>query len=188
MRNVVAALTFLLALPAAIGCGTTPAAPVQVASASQPSCEAKPSIVVLMRHAEKASEDGDPELSDKGQERAKRVATLLGAAGATQLFATEVKRTQQTLAPLAERTHQKVQVRQARQSAALAAELRALPPGSVAVVAHHSNGVPGLAKALGVEINGVHEGAIAHDAFGRVFVIASGCGARPASYIELSSD
>lgn len=145
-------------------------------------------MVILMRHAEKASEEADAELSDKGRERARRIANLLANTGATRLFATEVKRTQQTLAPLAERTQQKLLVRPAREVAALGGELAAMPPGTVAIVAHHSNGVPGVAKALGVSISGVSDGAMAHEAFGRVFVIAPSCGARPASYVELSSD
>jgi len=176
-----------------LGCGPTtqaaapaPAAPVLTSIGA--SCDAKPVMVILMRHAEKASEDPDAELSDQGRERARRIANLLANTGATRLFATEVKRTQQTLAPLAERTQQKVLVRPARELATLGGELAAMPPGTVAVVAHHSNGVPGVAKALGVSISGVSDGALAHGAFGRVFVIAPSCGTRPASYVELSSD
>ena len=163
-----------------LGCrpATQAAAPVPGAAVpppNGPSCDAKPVMVILMRHAEKASEDADTELSDKGRERARRIANLLANTGATRLFATEVKRTQQTLAPLAERTQQKVLVRPAREIATLGGELAAMPPGTVAVVAHHSNGVPGLAKALGVSISGVSDGAMAHEAFGRVFVIAPSC-------------
>ncbi len=187
----------LLSLFAA-ACGAPPpsanapsTAPAQAPAAAGQRCDATPAVVVLMRHGEKASDDADAELSDIGQARAQRAAELLAASGATRLFATDVKRTQQTLAPLAARLQRSVEVRPAKATADLARELATLPPGTVAVVAHHSNGVPPLAEALGVEISGVEKtyagSALPHDAYGRVFVVVLGCGSRRARLIELST-
>ena len=188
------AATALLAI-LAYGCGAPPpsptapsTAPAQAPAAPGQRCDAPAPVVVLMRHAEKASEEADAELSEVGQVRARRVAELLASSGATRLFATDVKRTQQTLAPLAERLKRPVEVRPAKATADLARELAALPPGTVAVVAHHSNGVPPLARALGAPIPDVDASdALAHDAFGRVFVVVLGCGTRKAALVELSS-
>ena len=60
--------------------------------------------VFLVRHAEKAKDDPrDPTLSDAGRRRAEALDALLVRVDVTHLFATEYKRTQQTLEPLAGR-------------------------------------------------------------------------------------
>ncbi|MBL8606565.1 MAG: histidine phosphatase family protein [Myxococcales bacterium] len=182
----------LLGALAIVGCGApaTSDAPARppAALASAPACASAPAVVVLVRHAEKASEEGDPDLSDAGRARAARFARLFARSSPTHLFASDARRTQATLAPLAQATGRAVIVRPAKATNALGEELRALEPGSLAVVAHHSNGLPTLARALGVELSGVHEGAIAHDAYGRVFVVVLGCGDRPPRLVELGTD
>ncbi len=180
-------LAALAGMLAAAACAT-PAAPRSAPVVGQPKCAGPPAVVVLMRHAEKASEEGDPELSEAGRARAARVASLLAPSAPTHLFASDAKRTQATLAPLARVTGRPVTVRPARSTAALGAELRGLEPGALAVVAHHGNGVPVLARALGVELTGVRDGALAHDAYGRVFVVVLGCGDGPPRHFELDSD
>ena len=67
----------------------------------------------------------------------------------SHLFASEYNRTQQTLAPLAARSGLEVMQRSARQPKALIRELRALPDGAVAIIAGHSNTIPGLVCDLG---------------------------------------
>ena len=148
-------------------------------------CADRPVTVVVTRHAEKASEAKDAELSEVGRSRALRLRDLLAASGASRLYATDVVRTQETLAPLAEALHRTVEVRPAGAVGALARELSSLEPGTVAVVAHHSNGVPGLVRALGAELGGLEGGMLAHDSFDRVFVLTLGCGVRKTSLVEL---
>ncbi|MEZ6018306.1 MAG: phosphoglycerate mutase family protein [Planctomycetota bacterium] len=112
--------------------------------------------VVLLRHAEKATDDPrDPSLSEAGVARAARVSELFANAGVTHVFASEFRRTRDTVAPLAARAGVEVVAHPARDVTGLAAQLRALPAGSVAVVAGHSNTVPALAAALGVELPGL---------------------------------
>ena len=67
--------------------------------------------------------------------RATRLATMLGTTHVTRLVASDVKRTQQTLQPLAEKLHEPIDVRPANRSADLIRELRDAPPGSTTVVA-----------------------------------------------------
>src|SRR5262245_32098923 len=101
---------------------TAPSAPTPVASApSVPAaaCPAGRATVVLVRHAEKAGPAPDTEISPRGAERARRVAAMLGSSGVTRLVATEMKRTQQTLAPLAARLGQKTEIFPAREVDAL---------------------------------------------------------------------
>lgn len=151
-----------------------------------------PHAVVLVRHAEKAAVDPqerDPDLSAQGHERAARLASLLGKSAVTRLVATEYKRTQQTLAPLAAKLGKTVDVRRAAQTSDLVRELREAPPGSTTVVATHSNVLPMMVKELG---GGVlrdlgPDGFLPESEFGRVIVMSVGC-STSASVVELSSD
>ena len=146
--------------------------------------------VILVRHAEKVSDDKDPDLSDAGRARASRLAVLLGRSGVTRLVATDLKRTQQTLAPLAEAVGKPIDVRAAKETDALAKELRETPPGAVVVVAHHSNGIPRIARSMGVVPRGLGatDDALPETEFGRIMVMSLGCDRTHASVVELSSD
>lgn len=95
--------------------------------------------VFVVRHAEKGPETPDPSLTDAGRRRADALARTLTDAHVTALFASEFKRTQETLAPLGKAAGVTVTVVNAGKMDDLIAKLRALPPGSRAVVATHSN-------------------------------------------------
>lgn len=112
-----------------------------------------PSLVFLVRHAEKATDDPkDPTLSEAGHLRASELARVLRNAGVTHLFSSEYKRTHQTLEQLSQELGLGISEVSSRATDAQAAALRALPPGSIAVVAGHSNTLPQLAHALGAEL------------------------------------
>lgn len=110
--------------------------------------------VVLVRHAERADTAAggapmmaaDPDLSDAGHARARRLAGMLRDAGITAIFVTEFKRTQQTAAPLAAALKLTPTVVKAADTAALVARLKAAT-GHVLVVGH-SNTVPEITAAL----------------------------------------
>ncbi len=107
-------------------------------------------VVVLVRHAEKVSEEADAELSAAGRARAERLAALLAPRQAEALFASHRRRTRQTLEPLAKRSGLPIQVRKAGEEAALAAEILARWKGRTVIVCGHSNTLGPLAAALGV--------------------------------------
>lgn len=149
---------------------TSPAPPAADAVA------ARPTTVILVRHGEKAGDDPrDPGLSPAGEARALALARLLGHAGVTHLFASEYRRTQATLRPLAGATGHAPVIIPAADGAALLAALAALPDGAIAVVAGHSNTVPGLVTALGGEARGAPPGPsgpqLPDDAHDRLFVV-----------------
>lgn len=109
----------------------------------------QPITVVLARHAEKAAEPkDDPPLSAAGERRAGRLADLLEKSGVTALYATDTRRTQQTLAPLAARLGLTVTVVSAKDTAAMAQAILGHPGGTV-VVAGHSNTLGPILEALG---------------------------------------
>ena len=58
--------------------------------------------VVIVRHGEKVSPNGDPDLSPAGQARARALAASLAGAKVALVLATPLKRTQQTGQPTAE--------------------------------------------------------------------------------------
>jgi broad specificity phosphatase PhoE len=112
-------------------------------------------VVVVVRHAEKGTDDPtDPSLSDGGRARAQALAAALAGAGVDAVYTTQYRRTQLTATPAAEAAGVPVQVRPIdaktlpTYDADLARDLRALPPGSTALVVGHSNTVPTLVRAI----------------------------------------
>jgi phosphohistidine phosphatase SixA len=160
---------------AATGVAFVSAARAQDGGAPAPLTQAvEPIDVFVLRHAEKGAGDPqDPELSEAGTARAGALARLLGAAGVTHLFASEFRRTQHTLAPLAAALGLEVVVAPARDVDALAARIAELPNGSVVVVCGHSNTTPQLVDRL-VRLGGAPSTAaprpnLAESEFDRVF-------------------
>lgn len=135
--------------------------------------------VFLVRHAEKAKDDPrDPTLSEAGKARAEALARLLGPSGVGHLFATPYRRTRETLEPLSRAAGPDalpVTVLDAADVQATARAVRDLPPGSVAVVAGHSNTVPAIAEALDCELTTVAERGrgrmLAEEEYDRLFVL-----------------
>ena len=149
-----------------------------------------PHSVILVRHAEKAvDETPDPDLTPRGRERAQRLSLLLQKTAITRLVASDTKRTQQTLGPLAERTGKAIDVLPAAQANDLVRELRDAPAGTTTVVATHSNVLPRIVRELGGGMlrDLTTDGFLADDDYGRVVVMSVGCSAS-ASVVELSSD
>jgi broad specificity phosphatase PhoE len=113
------------------------------------SAVAAQSTIFIVRHAEKAGDGGnDPDLSDLGRARAEMLANILKDAGISAIYVTELKRTQQTAAPLAKMLHLDTTIVPAKDSTALVAKLRA-SPGNFLVVGH-GNTVPDLIKGFGI--------------------------------------
>lgn len=105
---------------------------------------------VLVRHAEKASDDPkDPSLSEAGMARAARLADALAEAPLAAAYATAYRRTRSTAAPAAARHGLAVTTYDAsRPAAEFAAALRQTHAGRTVLIVGHSNTVPALAAAL----------------------------------------
>jgi len=109
---------------------------------------ARPAIF-LVRHAEKAPSGGnDPDLSIAGRQRAQRLANVLKDARISAIFVTELRRTRQTAAPLAQRLGLNPQVIPSNNPALLVTRLRA-SSGNILVVGH-SNTIPEIISGLGL--------------------------------------
>ena len=112
-----------------------------------------PSLVVLVRHAEKAAEPAaDPDLSPAGQERAKALLDALQHVQPSSIIVSATRRTGQTAAPLASKFKAPTYIVSlaggtATHVNAVADAVRKLR--GVVVVVGHSNTVPAIVKALG---------------------------------------
>src|SRR5438309_9653848 len=104
-------------------------------------------MIFLVRHAEKASSAEDAPLSAAGEQRAQCLAKMLKDANIKQIYVTDVKRTQQTAAPLAKLLNITPTNTPAQDTATL---LRNLCYGGTgnALVVGHSNTVPFLIGRL----------------------------------------
>jgi phosphohistidine phosphatase SixA len=111
---------------------------------------AHPVVVYLVRHAEKASSGGkDPELTEAGRARALALAHTLGDAGIDTIHSTDLIRTRETAAPLAERLGVAVRVYRWDALAALATAMKCA--GGRHLVVGHSDTTPELVGLLGGE-------------------------------------
>lgn len=115
---------------------------------------AQPSTVIVVRHAEKASQtESDPVLSDAGTQRAKDLAAALADAGVTSVITTQFQRTRLTAAPTIEALKTTTTVVPTTSGAAhvadVVAAIKSQPAGSTVLVVGHSNTVPAIIAALG---------------------------------------
>lgn len=110
--------------------------------------------VVIVRHGEKASPNGDPDLSEAGRARANALATALSGARVSLVLATPLKRTQQTGRPTAEVQGVAVQTIALDGDVLAHAErvadaARKADKNATVLVVSHSNTVGAIARALG---------------------------------------
>ena len=140
-RLAFAACCLLLLPAAAPTCGQNADAPI---------------VVLVIRHAEKAAEQGDdPNLTQKGAQRAQALLNAVGDAAVTAIYSSQYKRTQDAVAPLAEHLNvpiTTVEISGANLSAypkQLAGRILRDHAGETVVVVNHSNTVPLIVEALG---------------------------------------
>ena len=117
---------------------------------SDPSGANERTLVYVARHAEKGPRGRNPALTAKGRRRAKALRDMLLEAGITTIFASELKRTQQTVTPLAKALDIEVTVHPSKQSHSLAKRILREHQGQSVLVAGHTYSIPSLLKALGL--------------------------------------
>jgi phosphohistidine phosphatase SixA len=140
-----------------------------------PACAlAEPSAIYIVRHAEKAPEGKDPDLTADGQARARNIAAMLQKAGVTHVFSTPTARTRETAQPLAERAGVAIENYDPRAPQALADKVHALD-GAVLIVGH-SNTVPALVRLLGGD---EADKEIPETEYNRLYQLTPGPGGKP---------
>lgn len=142
-KHILSAI-FCLGLIALLSPTAFPAGPGDVAQTSM--------TVILVRHAEKkivAPENKDPDLSPAGLARAEELARMFGVTGIAAIYATQYKRTQQTVKPLAAKLGLPVSQVEAKKTSELLKQIRSRNTGQVIFIAGHNNTVPEIIAALG---------------------------------------
>ena len=120
-----------------------------------------PTVVMVFRHAEPVipamgqERDPDPSLNEAGQQRAEALIKTVGDAGVTAIYSSQLKRTQETVAPLAAHLGLAVTTvdisgdNLATYPTMVAERILAEHRGGTVVVVNHSNTVPLIVEALG---------------------------------------
>jgi phosphohistidine phosphatase SixA len=111
-----------------------------------------PLTLILVRHAEKKivpPENKDPDLSPAGVARAEELVRMFGDSGVNAIYATQYKRTQQTVKPLADKLKIPVIQIEAKKTSDLVKQLRSQKAGGVIFIAGHNNTVPEIIAAMG---------------------------------------
>jgi broad specificity phosphatase PhoE len=115
--------------------------------------DAQPSMVILVRHAERGTAPaGDPTLTEAGTQRAAALAAALAGARVSSVITTNLQRTQLTARPLLDAIGQSPLVVRAAGTShvdSVAAAVRRRPAGEVVLVVGHSNTIPPIVTALG---------------------------------------
>lgn len=128
-----------------------------------------PVTVYIVRHAEKEidPENQDPPLSGPGVARAATLDSMLRSVNLQLAIASPYERTMNTAAPAARRHGLDVQVIDPRQPLEILGALQLVKPGGAALVAGHSNTVPWLLRAMGID----EDISIADDEYDNLFIV-----------------
>ena len=109
--------------------------------------------VILVRHAEKKLEPNnqDPDLTPEGIERAQEIGRVFADAGINAIYATQYKRTQQTVKPLSDRTGVAVTLLDSKQTNELLKRIQTTYRGQTVFIAGHNTTVPAIVSELSGE-------------------------------------
>ncbi len=133
--------------------------------------------VILVRHAEKASQEDDSPLSVTGVERAKELARVLSGVKVDAIYTTQFKRTMDTAVPLGEALGITPVVRNTGKTYAidLAKHILDTHRGQTVLVVGHSNSTIDVMKAFGAS----DVAAMADSQYDNLFVLTDVEGAAP---------
>ena len=121
--------------------------------------------VILVRHAERETGQGDDPLSAQGRVRAQALAYVLRDADIRTVMTSGVTRTRETAEPFARQAGLTPEVLPSDKLDAITERIRSLS-GSAVLIVHHSNTVPVIAEKLGAKIE-----PIADQEFDRLIVM-----------------
>lgn len=103
---------------------------------------------ILVRHAEKADESVDPDLSPEGFERAERLAAILDHVSLDAVYSTSFLRTTKTVQPITEKFGLEITEYDHRNPELQADAWKADHAGQTVLISGHSNSTPTFANAL----------------------------------------
>lgn len=139
-------------------------------SSRAPATDGAPATTyVVVRHAETVGGDSrDPALSERGRERAGRLASMLRSVGVSAVYSTGYARTRQTAEAIAAVGGVGVVEYDPRDPGAFLTRVAREHEGGVVVIVGHSNTAPDLVRRLG---GACEDEQLDHDAYDNVFVV-----------------
>lgn len=129
----------------------------------------EPTVVFLVRHAEKVDSSNESTLTSEGFERAKALAKMLQDAKLKHVYSTDFVRTKETAQPVATQNELEVEVYNPREPKSLVAKMKT--QGGRHLVVGHSNTTPQLVKLLG----GDPGSPIEESEYDRLYIVTIGC-------------
>jgi phosphohistidine phosphatase SixA len=142
-------------------------------------CQSAPTVVILVRHAEKMAEPaGDPPLSPAGEQRARDLVAALRDQHLDAIITTQYVRTKETAAPIATELHiipEVVSSVAGQNHAQAVADAIRKHAGQTVLVVGHSNSVPQIIAALGAPSVGV----ICDSSYDQLFVVTMSAAGPP---------
>lgn len=143
-----------------------------------------PSLVVLVRHAEKAAEPaGDPPLSPAGQARAQALLDALAGMAPTAIFTSPTKRTNETAGLVAAKygvTPVAIPLTGGGAAHVAAVADAVKKQSGIVLVVGHSNTIPAIVKALG----GPALPDLCDSMYSTLFVLQPGTAGKPAQVVR----
>lgn len=143
---------------------------ITVTASAEP--DAPATMVIVVRHAEKVDDSDDPPLSAVGQARAQVLVEVLEHSPPDVIYASQYRRTQDTVAPASVRFGQDIRIDPVERpiedwAKRFAERLLEQHVGETVLIAGHSNTVPALVAAL----CGCAVEAIDDSVYDRIYVI-----------------
>lgn len=111
----------------------------------------RPTVVYIVRHAEKTGESADADLSAEGRVRAQVLSWMMRDVDLHAIYSTDVSRTMSTVAPVAKAKRLNVS-HYKPSSGGLTTAIREQLVGKSILVCGHSNTIPALLRDLGIGI------------------------------------
>lgn len=124
--------------------------------------DGEPTIVYLVRHAEKASGQ-DPGLNQEGKRRARALARLLSDVQLDAIYSTDYRRTRETAKPVQDGRSLRVEYYDPTELREFADRLREKHRSGSVLVVGHSNTTPQLIEFLGGNAGGPIDEATEYD-------------------------
>jgi broad specificity phosphatase PhoE len=103
---------------------------------------------ILVRHAEKMSDEDDPKLTEEGVDRALMLSDMVSMANVSTIYSTNYQRTKATVQPVSEMTGVPVTIYEPVPKHEVTEEWINKHRGETVLISGHSNTIPDLANQL----------------------------------------
>lgn len=129
----------------------------------------RPTVIYIVRHAEKEAETGNPHLTEAGRRRANELAFMFEQIELDAIFVSvtakdeRIHRTSETVAPLLEAKALSATSYEAMEVRALAKRINERRAGQTMLVCGHSTTIPNMLRAFQLDVEGIEDPLKSYD-------------------------